>query len=70
MKRFIIIVLIGVLGLVAFVPVKAQAAQVFCREPLPSPAAPTPRTLPSTSAGARSGGGRARGPAPSHHPAA
>jgi hypothetical protein len=33
MKRFIIIVLIGVLGLVAFVPVKAQAAQVFCRVP-------------------------------------
>jgi len=33
MKRLIIIVLIAVLGLIAFVPTQAQAAQVFCRVP-------------------------------------
>jgi hypothetical protein len=33
MKRLIIITLIAVLGLVAFVPTPAQAAQVFCRVP-------------------------------------
>jgi hypothetical protein len=33
MKRLIIVILIAVLGLVAFMPAPAQAAQVFCRVP-------------------------------------